>query len=56
MAGCGRAYAVASYYGHSEAISLANYRMTTATHADAVATAPSLIEGKASKKNDEDAA
>jgi hypothetical protein len=30
--------------------------MTTATHADAVATAPSLIEGKASKNNDEDAA
>jgi len=49
-------HVVASYYGHSEAISLANYRMTTATHADAVAPLPSLIEGKASKKNDEDAA
>jgi hypothetical protein len=47
---------VASYYGHSEAISLANYRITTATHADAVATAPSLIEGKAPKINEEDAA
>lgn len=49
-------HVVASYYGHSEAISLANYRMTTATHADAVATAPSLIEGKAPKNNEEDAA
>jgi integrase len=49
-------HVVASYYGHSEAISLANYRITTATHADAVATAPSLIEGKAFKNNDEDAA
>jgi integrase len=49
-------HVVASYYGHSEAISLANYRITTATHADAVATAPSLIEGKASKNTDEDAA
>jgi integrase len=49
-------HVVASYYGHSEAISLANYRITTATHAEAVAAAPSFIEGKSPQINDEDVA
>lgn len=49
-------HVVASYYGHSEAISLANYRMTTATHAEAVAAAPSFIEGKIPQNNEGDAA
>jgi integrase len=49
-------HVVASYYGHSEEISLANYRMTTATHAEAVAAAPSFIEGKIQKNNEGDAA
>jgi integrase len=49
-------HVVAAYYGHSEAISFANYRMTTATHAEAVAAAPSFIECKIPHSNEGDAA
>jgi len=49
-------HVVAAYFGHSEAISVANYRMTTATHAEAVAAAPSLLQCKNSQSNKGDAA
>jgi len=38
-------HVVAAYFGHSEAISMANYRMQTATHAEAFASAPSMLRG-----------
>ena len=38
-------HVVAAYFGHSEAISMANYRMQTATHAEAFASAPSMLKG-----------
>lgn len=38
-------HVVAAYYGHSEAISIANYRMETAAHAQAFAAAPSMLQG-----------
>ncbi len=37
-------HVVAAYYGHSEAISIANYRMETAAHAQAFAAAPSMLQ------------
>lgn len=49
-------HVVASYYGHSESISVTNYRITTAAHAEAVAKAPSLIRGSGPEMNDGDAA
>jgi integrase len=49
-------HVVSEYYGHSEAISYSNYRMTVATHAQACATAPSLIEDSIPKPSDEEAA
>jgi len=36
-------HVVAAYFGHSEAISKASYRMTLATHAHACAAAPSVL-------------
>lgn len=36
-------HVVAAYFGHSEAISKANYRMTIAKHANACADAPSVL-------------
>lgn len=36
-------HVVAAYFGHCEAISRANYRMTVASHAQAFAAAPALI-------------
>lgn len=42
-------HVVAAYFGHSEAISNANYRMTLATHAHACAGAPSVLHGNASQ-------
>lgn len=38
-------HVVAAYFGHSEAISMANYRMQTASHAEAFASAPSMLKG-----------
>lgn len=49
-------HVVASYFGHSEAISYANYRMTAASHADALAAAPSLLESKPTTPSEEEAA
>ena len=46
-------HVVAAYYGHCEAISFANYRMTVANHAQAFASAPSLIGAKTSQSKDE---
>lgn len=42
-------HVVAAYFGHSEAISKANYRMTLASHAHACANAPSVLHGNASQ-------
>jgi integrase len=39
-------HVVAAYFGHSEAISYSHYRITTAAHAEAFASAPSLLEAK----------
>jgi len=39
-------HVVAAYFGHCEAISYANYRMTTAIHAETFATAPSVLKDK----------
>jgi len=49
-------HVVAAYYGHCEAISHANYRMTVASHAQAFATATSLLQGSGRGENAEDAA
>lgn len=49
-------HVVASYFGHSEAISYTNYRMTAASHADALAGAPSLLNSKPPESGKEEAA
>jgi integrase len=49
-------HVVAAYYGHSETISFANYRMTIATHAEACASAPSVLQEKPQEPKEEDAA
>jgi integrase len=49
-------HVVASYYGHSEAISYFNYRMTAASHAEKLATAPTLLEGKTEIPHGDEAA
>lgn len=46
-------HVVAAYYGHCEAISFSNYRMTVANHAQAFATSPSLIGSKTNESKDE---
>jgi integrase len=49
-------HVVASYFGHSEAISYTNYRMTAAAHADALAAAASLLKSKQPESSEEEAA
>ena len=49
-------HVVAAYYGHSEEISKANYRMTITIHAQAFASAPSLLQDKGKQSNEEGAA
>jgi hypothetical protein len=49
-------HVVAAYFGHCEAISYANYRMTTAAHAVNFAAAPSVLGNKGRTKEGEDAA
>ena len=49
-------HVVAAYFGHSEAISYANYRMTTTTHAGAYASIPSMLGDAKQKPDAEDAA
>lgn len=49
-------HVVAAYYGHTEAISFANYRMTVATHAEALATAPSLLSSNNRSVDEENVA
>jgi integrase len=49
-------HAVAAYFGHCEAISLAHYRMTTKFHAQAFADMPSMLGDIGKAKKDGDAA
>lgn len=49
-------HVVAAYYGHCEAISYANYRMTVASHAQKFAAAQSLINSRSPERKEGGAA
>lgn len=49
-------HVVASYFGHTELISNAHYRMITDSHAQAFGEAPSLLEGENKKASEDNAA